>query len=88
MNRNTQPTAYWHRNIRMTGILLAIWFVVTFVCGWYARELNEFFFLGPLGFYIGAQGALLVYLAIVWYYGHYMNRLDDEFGSGSDEGAE
>ena len=37
---------YWQRNLRMTGILLAIWFVVTYVVSFYARELNEVTVLG------------------------------------------
>ena len=68
---------YWQRNLRMTGILLAIWFVVTYVVSFYARELNEVTVLGfPLGFYMGAQGALIVYVLIIWYYARYMNNLD------------
>jgi putative solute:sodium symporter small subunit len=31
---------YWSKNVRMTGFLLAIWFIVTFVVGFYARDLN------------------------------------------------
>lgn len=78
--------AYWRRNLRMTALLLLIWFVVTFVASYFARELNEFSFLGfPLGFYMGAQGSLIIYLAIVWYYARYMNKLDREFGF--DEGG-
>ena len=43
---------YWRRNLLVTGVLLAIWFVVTFVEIWFARELNSVTFLGfPLGFY-------------------------------------
>src|SRR5574340_605906 len=54
---------YWKRNLRLTMILLAIWFVVTFVVGWYARELQGITFLGfPLPFYMGAQGSLIVYV--------------------------
>lgn len=45
-----------------------------------ARELNSISFFGPLGFYMGAQGALLVYLLIIWVYGRYMNALDKEYG--------
>jgi len=71
---------YWRINLRITGILLAIWFVVTFVMGWYARELNEINFIGPLGFYMSAQGSLIIYVAIIWYYAHYMNNLDLEYG--------
>ena len=68
---------YWQRNLRMTGILLAIWFVVTYVVSFYARELNEVTVLGfPLGFYMGAQGSLVFYVVIIWYYAKYMNTLD------------
>ena len=37
---------YWSKNLRITGILLFIWFVVTFVIGYYARELSFNFFGG------------------------------------------
>ena len=71
---------YWHKNLTITAILLVIWFVVTFVIGWYARELNEFTFIGfPLAFYMGAQGSLIIYILIIWYYAHYMNKLDIEY---------
>ena len=72
---------YWQRNLRMTGILLAIWFVVTFVVSFFARELNEVVILGfPLGFYMVAQGSLVIYVIIIWYYAKYMNTLDQEYG--------
>lgn len=72
--------AYWRKNLNITAILLGVWFVVTFVFGWYARELNEITFIGPLGFYMGAQGALIIYVAIIWFYGRFMNNLDQQYG--------
>lgn len=72
---------YWSRNLRITGILLVIWFVVTFVAAFFARDLNELTVLGfPLGFYMGAQGSLIVYVVIIWFYARYMNRLDKTYG--------
>ena len=72
---------YWSKNLVVTTILLLIWFIATFVEGWYARELNSITFLGfPLGFYMSAQGSLIIYVAIIWYYAHYMNNLDKEYG--------
>ena len=71
---------YWQRNLRMTAILLAIWFVVTFVVSFYARELSGVTILGfPLGFYMGAQGSLVIYVLIIWYFARYMNTLDQEY---------
>jgi putative solute:sodium symporter small subunit len=78
---------YWNRNLKVTSILLAIWFVVTFVAGWFARELNAIEIIGPLGFYMGAQGSLIVYVLIIAFYAKYMNNLDKEYGvhEGEDE---
>lgn len=71
---------YWKKNLLLTGALLVVWFVVTFVAGYNARALNEFIFLGfPLGFYMGAQGALVVYVVIIGIYARMMDRIDDEY---------
>ena len=67
---------YWSKTLRITGVLLFIWFVVTFVIGYFARELSFNFFGWPFSFYMGAQGALIVYVLIIWYYARYMNNLD------------
>ena len=76
---------YWRRNLVITAVLLLIWFIATFVEGWYARELNSITFLGfPLGFYMSAQGSLAIYVAIIGFYAWYMRKLDLEYGV--DEG--
>ena len=76
---------YWRKNLVITAILLVIWFIVTFVEAWFARELNEITFLGfPLGFYMSAQGSLAIYVVIIGIYARYMNKLDKEYGV--DEG--
>lgn len=76
---------YWRKNLVITAILLAVWFVATFVEGWYARELNTISFLGfPLGFYMSAQGSLIIYVVIIWIYARYMQGLDKQYNV--DEG--
>lgn len=77
--------AYWRKNLRITGILLAIWFVVTFVIAYYARDLNFEFFGWPFSFYMAAQGSLVVYVAIIWFYASYMNKLDIEHGVAEEQ---
>lgn len=78
---------YWRKNLRITAILLAIWFVVTFVVGFFARELTALTFFGwPFSFYMGAQGALIIYVVIIVYYATYMNKLDKEYGVHEGEG--
>lgn len=71
---------YWNKNLRITGILLAVWFVATFGVIYFVKDLNNISFLGfPFGFYMAAQGSLIIYVAIIWYYAHYMNKLDDKY---------
>ena len=86
MQADSKREQYWSRNLRITAILLGIWFVVTFVVGWFARDLSFNFFGWPFAFWVAAQGALVVYVWIIWYYASYMNRLDQEFGV--EEGEE
>jgi len=76
---------YWQKNLRITSILMFIWFVVTFVVAYYARELNFNFFGWPFSFWVGAQGALVVYVVIIGFYAYYMNKLD--VAHGVDEEA-
>ena len=76
---------YWRKNLNITAILLAIWFFVTFVVGYFARDLNFNFFGWPFSFWVGAQGALVVYVAIIGFYAWYMNKLDIEHGVDETE---
>ncbi|MEW5904916.1 MAG: DUF4212 domain-containing protein [Pseudomonadota bacterium] len=81
MGNQTKQRRYWRSNLRMTGVLLAIWFVATFGVSWYARELQAITLFGfPLSFFMAAQGALLIYLLLVGIYAWRMGRLDDEYG--------
>jgi putative solute:sodium symporter small subunit len=76
---------YWRKNLVITAILLFIWFVVTFVEAWYARELNAITFFGfPLAFWFSAQGSLAIYVVIIGVYAYLMGKLDKEYGV--DEG--
>jgi putative solute:sodium symporter small subunit len=76
---------YWRKNLVYTAILLVIWFIVTFVEAWYARELNSITFFGfPLGFYMSAQGSLAIYVILIGVYAWLMTGLDKEYGV--DEG--
>ena len=76
---------YWSKTLRLTAVLLAVWFIVTYVVGFYARELSFNFFGWPFAFYMGAQGSLIIYILIIWYYSRTMNKLDQEFGVAEAE---
>ena len=86
MQLTEQHKTYWRKNLTITSILLVIWFVVTFVMAFFARELATINFFGwPLSFYMAAQGSLIIYVCIIGFYAMYMRKLDVEHGV--DEGA-
>lgn len=85
--REPDYRGYWRATRRLTLGLLVVWGLVTFLPAYYAAPLNRFDFLGfPLGFYLGAQGTLLAYLAIVYYYVRTMKKLDRRYSVGEHFG--
>ena len=72
--------SYWRKNRIVIAVLLLIWFAVTFGVSYFARHLSFNFFGWPFSFWMGAQGALLVYGLIIGFYAWYMNRLDIAHG--------
>jgi len=77
-----QRDSYWKYNIKLTTILLVIWFVVTYLLGGlFAAALNQIVILGfPLGYYIAAQGSLAVFVIEIAVYAKLMNAKDLEYG--------
>lgn len=72
--------AYWRKTRQLTLVLLALWLALTFGVTWFARDINNLMVLGfPLGFYMGAQGSLLLYLLIIVVYNRQMRKLDRLF---------
>lgn len=72
---------YWAENQRLIVIMLAIWFVVSFVPVLFINQLNQIVIAGfPLGYYMGAQGSLIVFVVQIFYYAFAMNKLDEKYG--------
>ncbi len=81
MSSKQNQEAYWKANLRLMGILLAIWFFVSYICGIiFVDELNAIEFGGfKLGFWIAQQGSMYAYLVLIFVYVKKMNQLDKKF---------
>lgn len=78
---------HWRHVRRLTSVLLALWLGVTFAVIFFARELAGLTVFGwSVSFYLAAQGAILIYLAIVGFYALRMRRLDARFGEDGHGG--
>lgn len=68
---------YWKRTRRFTAVLGFAWLATTFIVIYFARELSGITLFGwPVSYYMAAQGATLLYVAIVGAYAWHMARLD------------
>ncbi|CAJ0723461.1 MAG: DUF4212 domain-containing protein [Ralstonia sp.] len=69
----------WIANMRWIAALLAVWFVVTFVVAFFARDLSMHLFNSDwtFAYWVGAQGAPIVYVLITVLYAWRTNRAAD-----------
>jgi putative solute:sodium symporter small subunit len=79
---------HWARARRLIQVLLALWLATGFGTVFFARDLDHLSVFGwPLSFYMAAQGASLIYLAIIGVYAWRMRVLDRDFARTLGEGA-
>jgi putative solute:sodium symporter small subunit len=73
---------YWRRNKALMVKLGVIWFVVSYGFGILLVDVLNIIQIGgfKLGFWFAQQGAIYVFIALIFYYTRAMAKLDKEFG--------
>ncbi len=82
--------AYWRANLKLVTSLLVVWFVVSFGLGIIAVDaLNEIPFFGfKLGFWWAQQGAIYVFVILVFVYAGLMRGIDRKYGVDEHSAAD
>lgn len=72
---------HWKKNLRLVGVLLTVWFSVSYLAGIvFVEPLNAFTFIGfPLGFWFAQQGSIVVFIGLILVYCLMMDRADDAY---------
>lgn len=65
------------RTIILKASLLVLWAAVSFGFCFFARDLDFMLAGWPFNYWMAAQGAILVFIAILAFYAWTMNRIDD-----------
>lgn len=80
---NDKKTNYWNNNLKYVGILLSVWFIVSFGFSILLKDyLDSYSFAGfKLGFWFAQQGSIYVFVVLIFVYIYLMNRLDKNFRS-------
>jgi putative solute:sodium symporter small subunit len=78
--------AHWAKTQRLTYLVLGLWIFFSFVVHVFARPLNEIVVLGfPLGFYMAAQGSLIAFVVILFWFAKRQDQIDREYGFAEEE---
>jgi putative solute:sodium symporter small subunit len=77
---------HWQRTRNLMLTHLAIWFIFAFVVHWFAPQLNKFTFLHfPVGFYMAAQGSLVVFVVQLFIFAKQQDNIDREAGVAEED---
>ncbi len=76
---------YWRENRRLMMIVLLVWALVSYGAALISGILNKIVIFGfPLGYYMGSQGALIVFLLLIIFYARRMDEIDRKYGVEED----
>lgn len=83
----SRASDYWRANLSFLGKLLLVWFAVSFGAGVIlADTLDQYTFLGfPLGFWFAQQGAIYVFVVLIFVYVAGMQKIDREYSVDDDD---
>jgi len=80
---------HWEKSKGLMILTLAIWFVFGYVIFMFGSSLNEGSFLGyPLAYYMCAQGSIIAFVILIFWFANRQEKIDEEFGfqeRGEDE---
>jgi putative solute:sodium symporter small subunit len=76
-----EDNSYWHATLKLLGVILFIWAFVSFGASIIFVELLNNFRLGgyPLGFWFSQQGSIYIYIALIFIYTKFMDKIDRKY---------
>jgi putative solute:sodium symporter small subunit len=77
---------HWRKTSTLMWIMMGLWAFFSFIVHMFVTPLNGIRFLGfPLGFYMAAQGSLIAFVAMLFWFARAQDKIDQEFGVAEDE---
>ncbi len=78
--------AYWKKTSALMWAMLIVWAVFSFFVHMFAPAINHIHVLGfPLGFYMAAQGSLIVFVVMLFWFARKQDQIDRESGVAEEE---
>lgn len=79
-------SAYWRANLKLVVACLIVWFVSSYGFGILLVEQLDRIRIGgfKLGFWFAQQGAIYIFVVLIFFYAWRMNKLDQKFDVHED----
>ena len=72
---------HWEKTKGLMMLTLAIWFIFSIVIFMFGESLNNGSFLGyPLAYYMCAQGSIIIFVVLIFWFANRQEKIDEEFG--------
>jgi putative solute:sodium symporter small subunit len=84
----TNTDEHWKKTTRLMLTHLGVWFFFGYIIHMFVNQLNaiKIPILGfPLGFYMAAQGSLIVFVVMLFMFAKQQDKIDREFGMAEDD---
>ncbi len=79
---------HWRKTTRLMFTHLGVWFFFGYVIHMFVVPLNKIvipILNFPLGFYMAAQGSLIVFVVMLFVFARQQNRIDREHGYAEED---
>jgi putative solute:sodium symporter small subunit len=78
--------AHWADTQRLTYIMIGLWVFFGFIVHMFSGALNKIVILGfPLGFYMAAQGSLIAFVAMLFWFAGAQDKVDRKYGFAEED---
>jgi putative solute:sodium symporter small subunit len=83
---DSQQDVYWQKTSRLMIIMMVLWAFFSFFVHMLVTPLNGIKFIGfPLGFYMAAQGSLVAFVVMLFWFARAQDKIDRECGVAEEE---
>ncbi len=88
MQQKSSDEIHWTRTRNLMFVHLGVWLFFGYIIHMFVKVLNQFTVpvLGfPLGFYMAAQGSLIVFVVMLFVFAKQQDKIDREHGVAEDD---
>ncbi|GLS39882.1 membrane protein [Mesorhizobium tianshanense] len=77
--------SYWNKTRSLMFVMLGLWVFFGYFIHLFAVQLNNIVIFGfPLGFYMAAQGSLIAFVVMLFWFARKQNSIDEEHNVAED----